>query len=392
VVFSNEGELDIRAVKTMGMSAKDNANAIGYFGTGLKYAIAVLLRNGQSVTIYSGSNEYHFTSESVDFRGKSFEIVKMNGEELGFTTELGRNWEVWQAYRELACNATDEGGCVSISHDVPQSMAGRTIIVCEGDMIEDCYNKRSTIILEGKPLLISANVEVLRGHTHTIFYKNVQAMTTKHCLYTYNIKRAIELTEDRTIKYGWIARGYIMNAVLECHDKAFIKSVLLAPPDAFEGGFNFMDKSEATSTPSKEFLEVAGDLGAKAEGNSSAFDIYRQHVSFSVKPAKRAQLTKNQQAMMDKAIGFCDLLGYNINKYPVIITHELGHDVLGLAQDDKIYISIRALQRGVRELASTLIEEFIHLDKGLEDESRAMQNYLFERLVDVAAELYQLES
>jgi hypothetical protein len=391
VVFSNDGELDIRAVKTMGMSAKDNPNAIGYFGTGLKYAIAVLLRNKQSITIYSGNNEYRFTSANVDFRGKGFEIVSMNGDELGFTTDLGKNWEMWQAYRELACNATDEGGEVSISSFAPNPQRGKTIIVCEGDKIEQCYEERGTIILEGTPLLKSCNVAVYHGGTHTVFYKHVKALQTLHCLYTYSILSPIELTEDRTIKYSFYARGAVMNAVLESHNRDFIKTVLTAPKGTFEATFDFMDTSEAKSTPSKEFIEVSGSLASKAEGNASAFAMFRKHVSFTQKPAKEARLTDNQKTMFDRAIRFCNSLGYDVENYPIIITHELGHDVLGLAKEGKIYINIRSFQRGLRELAATLIEEFIHLDKGLQDESRAMQNYLFERLVDVAAEIYNLD-
>lgn len=391
VVFMNDGELDMRAVKTMGMSAKDNENAIGYFGTGLKYAIGVLLRNEQSITIYSGEQKYEFCSTVADFRGKSFGIVTMNGQELGFTTDLGKNWEPWQAYRELHCNCTDEGGEVFITNHIPEPQAGKTIIVCSGPKIEECFNSRSTIILDGEPLLVSAQVEVFHGATHNLYYKGVKALQTRHCIYTYNLLRNIELTEDRTIKYSWVARGRIMNAVLESHDAAFIKNVLTAPEGSFEATFNFTDTSEATSTPSKEFLDVAGTLSSKAQGNASAFALYRQKVSFTEKPAKESKLTDNQRAMMDKAIRFCESMGYTVDKYPIIITHELGHDVLGLARDGKIFINIRTLQRGVRELAATLIEEFIHLDKDLMDESRDLQNYLFERLVDLGAELYGLE-
>jgi hypothetical protein len=52
VIFQNLGLIDLRAVQIMGLNAKESKNPIGQFGTGLKYAIAVLLRNNCSVSIF----------------------------------------------------------------------------------------------------------------------------------------------------------------------------------------------------------------------------------------------------------------------------------------------------------------------------------------------------
>ena len=46
LLFTNPGEIDIRGATIAGLSAKEDAGAIGYFGTGLKYAIAQVLANG----------------------------------------------------------------------------------------------------------------------------------------------------------------------------------------------------------------------------------------------------------------------------------------------------------------------------------------------------------
>ncbi|MDD3302253.1 MAG: hypothetical protein PHN31_01760 [Candidatus Gracilibacteria bacterium] len=45
-LFENDGEIDINSIKFLGCSTKDGIETIGKFGTGLKYAISVLLRNG----------------------------------------------------------------------------------------------------------------------------------------------------------------------------------------------------------------------------------------------------------------------------------------------------------------------------------------------------------
>jgi hypothetical protein len=48
VVFENPGEIDAAAIRTFGVSVKEGENPIGFFGTGLKYAIAILLRTGHT--------------------------------------------------------------------------------------------------------------------------------------------------------------------------------------------------------------------------------------------------------------------------------------------------------------------------------------------------------
>lgn len=116
IVFENAGEIDIDAITTFGVSVKVGENPIGFFGTGLKYAIAVLLRTDHKVSIWSGDRQLRFTTERREVRMKPFDFVLMReGDRLtpmGFTTELGKTWKPWMAYRELYCNARDEGGSV----------------------------------------------------------------------------------------------------------------------------------------------------------------------------------------------------------------------------------------------------------------------------------------
>ena len=44
VSFITPGQIDLENVFTFGISAKESDNPIGFFGTGLKFAIATLLR------------------------------------------------------------------------------------------------------------------------------------------------------------------------------------------------------------------------------------------------------------------------------------------------------------------------------------------------------------
>ena len=56
VNFQNNGEIDIRAVTTIEINAKEGDNPIGYFGSDLKYTINVILRSSSTITIWSDLN------------------------------------------------------------------------------------------------------------------------------------------------------------------------------------------------------------------------------------------------------------------------------------------------------------------------------------------------
>ena len=61
LLFENPGEIDPRLIGSFGVNVKDDpSTAFGFFGTGLKYALAILLRTGHEVTIQSGLTEHRF--------------------------------------------------------------------------------------------------------------------------------------------------------------------------------------------------------------------------------------------------------------------------------------------------------------------------------------------
>ena len=159
--FTNPGEIDIRGATIAGLSAKDTNTPIGKFGTGLKYAIASILRWGGDITIYAGPTHYQFTALDLDFRGAAFKQVAMNicpsdqaGSEapssqtpLGFTTEYGKHWEPWEIFRELLANARDEGGDVSDTPPNHIGQPGNTTIVVNCPQLTLSY-----LIVTGKQI------------------------------------------------------------------------------------------------------------------------------------------------------------------------------------------------------------------------------------------------
>src|SRR5690606_21178629 len=120
----------------LGINVKDGDNPIGHFGTGLKIAIASILRMGGAITIYRGMDRYEFDTIGVVVRGKGFDLVglSINGAEqteLGFTTELGKNWEPWMVMRELESNCRDEAGESVLGHSVPMQDMTTIHVTCD---------------------------------------------------------------------------------------------------------------------------------------------------------------------------------------------------------------------------------------------------------------------
>lgn len=110
ILFENNWEIDINALKFMWCSTKNWTDTIWKFWTGLKYAIAVLLRNNVKIEIFSWKTKIEFTTQEKIIWGKSFQQILMNWEEVWLTTSLWVEWELWQWVREFYANCLDENG------------------------------------------------------------------------------------------------------------------------------------------------------------------------------------------------------------------------------------------------------------------------------------------
>jgi len=79
IIHETPGLLDTRSFTTFGINAKPNAKSpIGMFGTGLKYSIAVLMRQALKVTVWIGDQPYEFLLKNPSFEVKissQFECV-----------------------------------------------------------------------------------------------------------------------------------------------------------------------------------------------------------------------------------------------------------------------------------------------------------------------------
>lgn len=388
VIFENAGEIDPRLISTFGVNVKEGEGAIGFFGTGLKYALAILVRSGHVVTIQSGETVHTFGVQRATIRGKDFEFVTMNGEPMGFTTEVGKQWKLWMAYRELFCNCQDEGGTVYEAASLPDPEAGKTRVIVSGDEFAKVRRDHHLYFITGTPVHTGKTCQIHDGPGHGIYYRGVLvgcADGGEATLYTYNLTTQVELTEDRTAKHGFMLSFRIAEALLKCDDPGIIREVVTAPKGTHEHGLSF-DWDHVK--PGQTFLTVVGDLLRKdfASVNSSARQAWEKHARIESEP-DAYQPDAFEQVMLDRAMAFCQQFGFEVGDYQVVIVQSMGPGVLGMAKGQKIYIARTNFDLGVKQLACTLIEEFIHLRHKVPDCSRPMQEFLLNRLVTVGERL-----
>lgn len=373
IYFANKGSIDLSVIRVMGVSVKETDTPIGYFGTGLKFAIATLLRTGQRISLYTGGQTYNFSHRDVEVRGRSFQQVFMNDEPLPFTTELGKNWEVWQAYRELHSNTLDEGGVIT-----DRATTDDTVFVVQGSEVERVYAARGEIFLQSKPLEVLSGVEIHPAPSIYVYYRGVRvAQLPEKCAFTYNVTDKLELTEDRTIKSMW-ALEYLLETRVPTTKSERVAHTLISGCDTWDQNLNFT----YCSSPSEVFMNVARRFRNDAsvsdsvrrliESGDQRDGVWPEHVP-----------TPEESNVLREAFSILEYLECDLDLYEVHVTETLGPNTMGIyhKERDQIFVCREAIRGGDRFLAMVLYEEWLHKRHKLADNTRAMQTFLLNKLV-----------
>lgn len=384
VYFANNGDFNTTAMLTMGLSAKE-PGSIGMFGTGFKYAVAIILSHGGEIDISTVSGQYKFKPITEVHRGKEFQIVYMNDQNAGFTTHLGVNWEPWMAFRELYCNAKDEKGVITTDFDEAQKYD--TIVRVNCQAITEAYHSRDKYILEdSKPLASSPHVEV---HKHNgspfLYYRGIAVKSLEGVLsFSYNILGHMSLTEERIAADDrWIShvRQFYLH---ECSDHAMLRVVLATNGSHEDSEINF--NGGWTTSVSKHFEEVFDSLKGTVSVSESARKLMKalraEQDDFTAFEPSAMELK-----MVEKAKATLLKIRINIDDYPVKYVVGLGKGTMGRAMDGQIFITPLAFNMGTAQLCGTLLEEWVHLNTGCADFDRRMQNWLFDKVVSLAQEI-----
>lgn len=265
ITHKTPGLIDVRAFTLMGVSAKPNStNPIGQFGTGLKYAISVLVRTGAEVILWIGRDKYTFYSKASDFRGQPVEMLRMKRErwsftrpshhDLPFATTYGKNWKPWMAFRELESNTRDEDGVTDYHPEGTEIVGeeGFTTFVIDHPEYDQAWVEMDNVFHPAAERTAVADCQIIMEPGQSAYYRGVRALDLgKPALHTYNILGNTPLTEDRTMYEYWV-RDYVARAVISSQDERFIESVVTADEEHWEHNMEFQD----WWTPSAAFKAV----------------------------------------------------------------------------------------------------------------------------------------
>lgn len=388
--FQNKGLLDLAAVTTFGVSVKEKEDAIGFFGTGLKYAIAVSARLGGQLTLYHGLQRIEFKPSTIAMRGKSFASLVMQPEggsarELPFTLELGKLWEPWMAFREFYCNGLDEP---DFQHGLRllRPREGYTTLVVENcPELEKAYKDRAEFILETPPAFDHPEASIHATPGRGIYYRGVLVHEQAGCQYSYNVKKQLTLTEDRTLKDSYSARNALGEACQALTDSTMCARIVAAACAGYgtTAECHFIWSSWNPTSP--EFTQALraqyrkiGDRMPEALRN-----ILKEEASDLFEP-KPVRLGEFERRMIERAKAFLLASGHDLSTYEIVCVENLGEGILGQAKEGKIWLSRICLDKGTKIVAGTLLEEYLHNEHGFDDCSRAFQDFLLDRYITLA--------
>jgi hypothetical protein len=387
--FSTPGKLDLRCLTTFGVNVKPNAEGspIGYFGTGLKYAVAVLLRHKAKLSLTTGGQTYAFRTDIEDIRGKDFDLCSMvktsepremepNIFSLPFTLELGKDWTLENAYRELYSNTKDEQGRVT-SGECPTLAQFPTVLSVELEAFDKVHANKDSFILDQTmtPIYKTDKIEVYPYPSKAVFYRGIAVYEgSKPYAFTYNLLKQLTLNENRTASHFSVSWD-LADAIATCPDKHLVQAALLHDGMEHELSYDYAPKGEV-------FMDTLAAL-VKTHGTVLGENAVRVFYT-SAKAAPQWETiepTAEQLTAYTSMVNKIRSCGIDIT-YPVKISQDLGLNVLARAYQGAIWLTPKVFN-DPDLLIAALLEEYVHLRYSVADETRAMQNAIFTVLANV---------
>ena len=394
LTFTTPTPLPIEAATTMGVSVKETDHAIGKFGTGLKYAIAGVLRLGGRITIYVDGEEYAFDARDADIRGRSFRIVNCNGVPCGFTTDLGKHWEAWQVFRELASNALDEGG--SWTHDAIADDADRTVMVVLCREVEDAEREEQVFLGDDRTILVdSANgATIYEGRSPHYYFRGIRAGSFDGIApVTVNVHDGA-LSEDRLLdvscvnsEMAWAFRS------AKKFDERLMLAVLAAEEPSEFWVRNLSTHVLATADLPRELLAFMDQRNKwiKHPAFRLAMECHRRNTNAG--DWSEVEITARHRALLDAGEAICAAASVDpIPRERVHFTSDLPDNSLAVTRMDTrhVWFSTKLVMLGRDEFMAGYLEEAMHAMTGFRDCTRELQNALLSLVVSLAGESARL--
>jgi len=422
IKISNNGEIDINAFRLIGASSKRNdLTKIGYFGSGLKYAIAYLLRNNISFKCFSGINEIVFSTKSKNFRDQKIDVISINEIETSMTTGMGIDWSSFGMIREIYCNSIDEGNEVieTVEETEIAPEKDKTIFFIQSnEKIEKIMSNWSDYFSNDRQDLIyydeDGNKLYTGGINKLIYRKGIQCsyFPSLKSLFHYDMKW-IEINESRTIKNEFDFQWNLKIWFQKIKDKKIINKILNNILNSWEAK---LDWESSTHNFSNDWLSCINNRYLVKENTAGYFESELKMFSHIILPDQLVNGLKERfedkvkvmgewengnykkginkiipndkhKFLLKEVLHFFNEVNYKID-YEIQICSFDNQEILGQATDNTIFISEKIFDLGRKQIAKTIIEENEHLKTGFADETRQFQNHFIKLYLTQLEERY----
>lgn len=430
ILIQNDGEIETNSFELIGASTKrGETGKIGFFGSGLKYSVAYMMRNSIDFKVFSGSQELKFTTTPEYLKEQPFDRICINGKPTSYTVTMGPTWkEDWFVLREIYCNALDESSCQLVkSTEIVQPSAGKTRIYIEltsklqeviGNWDRYFSDERTPIFTTGK--IYTSNfghedggdtryqpVKVYNRKHGVIYRRGINVGEKTSMLFDYELG-FVNINEDRTARNINFLPYMFADMVGQMDNEDWVKSILRAAQDDERCSEYAALTYDTPNQPiSQKWLQFSKDnmLVVREISERFADEIARTKKEVFLIPSHFARYLKkniSEVSIMGMGSVIGDLYFTEVDKtpkmdyllkeviaslkemnyevhYDISVAEFESDDILGRADitGKKIYIASKTFDMGRREIAMTLMEENEHIASQKEDETRAFQNHIF---------------
>lgn len=430
ILIQNEGEIETNSFELIGASTKRGQEGkIGFFGSGLKYSIAYMMRKGIGFKVFSGENELVFSTTPENLKDQRFDRITINGKPTSYTVTMGPTWtQDWFILREIYCNALDEGSCTLVKETENVSPSpGKTRIYIELteslkeviDNWDNYFSDERTPLFTAEKIYTSGlgnedgstknqnyqEVSIFHKTSGTIYRRGIKVHQDKGYIFDYGVE-FVNINEDRTAKNISGLSYMIADMMGQFVNEDWVKSILREDKSTefVEVAFTTVDQrhSEKWVQFSKENLlvvkEIAGKYADKIAASAKECFLIPKDFAKSLKKSRptvvilgmasaigetflsEIEMTPKMSYLLKEVSTALVQMGYEI-PFPVMACEFTDDNIMGQADvpNKKIFIANKTFDMGRRELAMTLIEETEHIISGKGDETRGFQTHLMSR-------------
>ncbi len=416
--IESKGIINPQAFILLGASTKrDDNSKIGFFGSGLKYSVAYLLRNKIKFRVFADYNEITFNTTPALFRDNNFDVISINGEKTSVTTEFGADWQDWFVIREIYCNALDEGdsAITVVGENKCVPIEDKTVFYIEiNEGFKQIIKDWDLYFSENRKDIVSFDKEgnqIYTGGNDLIVYrKGIRCYyaPNQKCSFNYDMNW-VEINESRTIKSDWTFKYELRRYLQQITDKKTITHLY----NTINGNYErYLDWNSSTQLFSDEWLTcLNGKILVPVENAGYWEDEVRYApTDYLTLPSNLIEglkarfidevkvignvdgvntrgdvkfiqtLSKKQEQLLKDATTFLASADYQI-KYEIKVVDFFQTDRRGQAIDNTILLSQKLFEMGRKHIVEVIIEEQEHLVTGYNDETRAFQSHFINKYV-----------